>query len=102
MDIPCPKCGYGFNRWQLLWLTRLFSFGCNGCGAQIAITWRGRAIMWGAILLGIAIGAVLYDAYGVEAVWAPGVVGGYVLGALLAPRYAPIGILAGGERERSS
>lgn len=100
MDIPCPKCGHGFSRWRVLWLTRVFSFRCAGCGAQIAITMRGRAVMWGAILLGIAVGAVLYDASGVEAAWAPGVVGGYVLGALLAPRYGTIGICAGNGRER--
>ncbi|MBE0565738.1 MAG: hypothetical protein IH621_07280 [Krumholzibacteria bacterium] len=99
MDIPCPKCGHGFNRWQVLWLTRLFSFGCAGCGAQIAITIRGRAIMWGAIVLGIAVGAVFYDAYGVEAAWLPGVLGGYVLGALLAPRYGTIGVVVGDGRD---
>jgi hypothetical protein len=100
MSIPCPKCGYGFSRWRLLWLTRLFAFSCTSCQAQIAITMRGRVTMWLSIFLGFAVGALLYSATGTELAWLFGVGGVYVLGALLAPKVGTIGIYAEGNEPR--
>ena len=95
MSIPCPKCGFGFSRWQFLWFTRLFSFGCANCRAQIAISGRGRAALWVPILSSIPLAIFVGILSGWDFAVPVILIVGLVAGPVLASRVGTFGIYVG-------